>query len=93
MRFSLVASCRATVSKSGLLLVSATARMADSASSRAVARSSGFDLVRAILSSLGSAWVRAVARLSAVEDVRAVPRRFDLTPPVRAVARSLTSAS
>ena len=55
MRFSLVASCRATVSKSGLLLVSATARMADSASSRAVARSSGFDLVRAILSSLGSA--------------------------------------
>ena len=135
-KLSLVASWRATVKRSGLLLVKATARMAVSASCRgkylalctkifsngqrilnnhctcrAVAKSSGLDLVRAILRRSGSAFrgkclaslhtkifnnctsVRAVAKVSGLAPVRAVARRLDLTPPVRAVARSRMSAS
>ena len=93
MRFSLVASCSATVKRSGLDLVSATASMAVSASCNAVASRSGLDLVRAILSSCGSASVRAVASVSGLLPVRAVPSKLLLTPPVRAVANSLMSAS
>ena len=136
-KLSLVASWRATVKRSGLLLVKATARMAVSASCRgkylalctkifsngqrilnnhctcrAVAKSSGLDLVRAILRRSGSAFmgkclallytkifnthctsVRAVAKVSGLAPVKAVARRLDLTPPVRAVARSRMSAS